>query len=45
LTYKVLDENGKGFPITEQNLRSFTKLFNEVLDLDFNEAFINILKS
>ena len=45
LTYKVLDENGKGFPVNEQNLRSFTKLFNEVLDLDFNEAFINILKS
>ena len=45
LTYKVLDENRKGFPVTEQNLRSFTKLFNEVLDLDFNEAFISILKS
>jgi hypothetical protein len=45
LTYKVLDENRKEFPITEQNLRSFIKLFNEVLDLDFNEAFINILKS
>lgn len=45
LTYKVLDENGKNFHITEQNLRCFTKLFNEVLDLDFNEAFISILRS
>ena len=45
LTYKVLDENGKSFPITEQNLRHFIPIFNEVLDLDFNEAFINILRT
>lgn len=45
LTYKVFDENGKSFPITEQNLRHFIPIFNEVLDLDFNEAFINILRT
>lgn len=45
LTYKVFDENGKSFPITEQNLRYFIPIFNEVLDLDFNETFINILRT
>lgn len=45
LTYKAFDENGKSFPITEQNLRHFVPIFNEVLDLDFNEAFINILRT
>ena len=45
LTYKVFDENEKPFPITEQNLRHFIPIFNEVLDLDFNEAFINILRT
>lgn len=45
LTFKVLDENDKPFPITEQNLRHFIPIFNEVLDLDFNESFINILRT
>ena len=45
LTFKVLDENNKDFQLTEENLKCFVPLFNEVLDLNFNEAFIGILKS
>jgi hypothetical protein len=45
LIYKILDEKGNNLPTTLENLKHFTKLFNEVLDLNFDEAFIQLLKN